>query len=71
MSSGTIPLINTSDPNDVHWVEKKQALSLVEAPGTPWRHAHVYFMEQVAIWENKLREVSRMRIEKHLDYTKG
>jgi cytochrome c oxidase assembly factor CtaG len=68
---GTIPVINISNPDDVHWVEKKQALCLVEAPNTDWRHAHVYFMEQATKWQNKLREVSRMRIEKHLDYMKG
>jgi hypothetical protein len=28
-------------------------------------------MEQATKWQNKLREVSRMRIEKHLDYMKG
>lgn len=66
-----IPLINTKDPEEVLWVEKKQALCLIQAPDTTWRYAHIYFMEQVAKWEGKLREVSRLRIEQHLDYMKG
>jgi len=68
---GAIPLINTSEPEVIHWVDYKQALCLIEAPNTTWRHAHIYYMEQVAKWERKLREISRLRIEKHLDDKKG
>ena len=66
----TVPVINTSDIDKiVHWVGVKQAQCLLNGVNTNWKSAHVYYMEQAAYWENKIRDLGREKIERNLDYT--
>ena len=62
-----IPLINLCmSDEEVYWLEPKKAECLLTAPNTTWVHAHIYFMYQVAKWEEKLRVLKQQRIEKHI-----
>lgn len=67
LNGGTIPLIKlTSDI--VHWLEPNQAKTLLEAPDSPWRYAHVYYRQQSAKWEEKLRVLNKERILRQLNH---
>jgi len=65
----TVPVINTSDVDKiVHWVGTKQAQFLLNGVNTNWKAAHIYYMEQAAYWQNKIRDLGREKIERNLDY---
>jgi hypothetical protein len=67
LNGGTIPLIN-HDETDVQWFEPMQAKCLLEAPNSSWRYAHIYYREQAAKWEEKLRVLNKERILRHLNH---
>lgn len=67
LNGGSIPIINVESPGNIYWVEKDIASSAIEDPDAGWKLAHIYFMEQAAIWQNRLSDLSRIRIEKYVD----
>jgi len=67
LNGGTIPLIN-HDETDVQWLEPMQAKCLLEAPNSSWRYAHIYYREQAAKWEEKLRVLNKERILRQLNH---
>lgn len=62
-----IPLINLKSEL-VQWLEPTQARCLLEAPNSSWRYAHIYYREQAAKWEEKLRILNKERVLRQLNH---